>query len=91
MFPFVTSKIDAYHMNILVLIAVGAAEANLAQILRGAAEEFLSQIRRCQGKAVLHFILRPTDKFEQDWPIWSSKLSGLVQMVSSENILQYGF
>ena len=37
----------------------GAAEANLAQILRGAAKEYLSQIRRCQGNAVLQFILQP--------------------------------
>ena len=35
------------------------AEKNLVQILRGAAKEYLNQIRRCQGKAVLKFILRP--------------------------------
>ena len=29
------------------------------------------------GRSILQFILRATDEFEQDWPIWSSKLSGL--------------
>ena len=36
------------------------AEINLAQILRGTANEFLSQIRQCQGRAVLQFILGPS-------------------------------
>ena len=65
--------------------AIGVAEANLAQILRGAAKEYLSQIRRCQAKARQFYSLyseqltnlSKTDQFEvPNCQVWS-KLSVL--------------
>jgi hypothetical protein len=61
------------------------AEANLVQILRGAAKEYLNQIRRCQAKARQFYSLyseqltnlSETDQFEVPNCQVRSKLSGL--------------
>jgi hypothetical protein len=46
----------------------------------------VSNIHLFQGKAVLQFILRPTDEYEADLTIWISILSVLVHIVSCENM-----
>jgi hypothetical protein len=55
----------------------GVWEVNMAQILQGTVEEYLSHIHLWQGKEVLQLKLRPTEEYKPDLTIWISILSVL--------------